>query len=679
MTNYLIDFEQDATEEQIQAYFNKHGCTQVHVFNNFDKVYLVSAEHEPAKESIVTSVINDSQTIITPLSDTAVSIESYNAASISVSDDKNWWKVVTYVNVDFTKPSLDFKKFGDKITVYVLDSGIDLAHPEFDGENVSQIYSFNGNPIDVNGHGTAIASLITGKNTALTSCKVISLKIFEQGIPTPLSKLLEALDLVYTHSATQNCAIVNMSWGIPYNEYVNNKIKQMYYGANIAFVAAAGNNGSPITDITPACVDEVFVVGAFNKNLEPCDFSNYTSDLANTPQGVNHGELDVWAPGESIFVALPNNSYGSVSGTSFSAAIHTGALAADADIMFSISEDSLLPKDILLSQLFVSGFSRGRPGLLELSGVYSNSENLITCVYPIDAHSRTFILPNRIKVVADTDTYELILTQTNCKSLRLLNQLPPGLSLSQYGYIVGKHAALTIGENYKTYPLGIEYTLNDGSLMTKNYDLYVVAPTIKAEDVPEELLWITEFGVNCSEFQFNCNTRCPSGNNIALRACWNYNFKPGGCEYCCTAANCCFTPYTKIKLADQSEKEIKDIMVGDRILYYDVQHKMFSHKEVGCVITRTERPMYKISLANGVVIEASEDHPLYVINKGWSAVVPPNIYKDLSHVHTLMVGDKVLDINQTPTEVLSIETFDYPDTVYELDTSGFFANGILAY
>lgn len=679
MTKFLIDFEQDATDEQIQSYLSRHNCDQVHVYNNFEKVYLISADTEPPKESIITSVINDSLTNIRPLSDTALCIESFNSSSISVNDDKNWWKVVTYVNVDFTQPNLNFTKYGDKITVYVLDSGLDLSHPEFEGENVSQIYSFNDNPVDVNGHGTAIASLITGKNTALASTKIVSLKIFEQGTPTPLSKLLEAFDLVYTHSQTENFAIVNISWGIPFNEYVNNKIKQMYYGANIAFVAAAGNNGAPITDITPACVDEVFVVGAFNKSLEPCDFSNYTSDLANTPQSVNYGKLDVWAPGENIFVALPNKLYGSVSGTSFASAIHSASLAYDADIMYSINSTSLLPKHILIEQLFVSGFSRGRPGLLELNGVYSNSENLITSVYPIDKHSRTYILPNRIRIVADTDTYELLLSQTNCKSLRLLNPLPSGLSLSQYGYILGKHAPLAVGENYRSYPLDIEFTLNDDSTITKNFDLFVVSPVANPEQIPEELLWITEYGVNCSEFQFNCNTRCPAANNIALRACWNYNVKPGGCEYCCTSANCCFTPHTKIKMFDHSDKEIKDIVIGDMILYYDVKNKSFSKKEVGCVITRTERPMYKITLSNNVIIEASEDHPLYVVNKGWSAVVPPSLYKDLTDVNQLLVGDRVLDVNSQEQTVIAIDTLNYPDVVYELDTSGFFANGVLAY
>ena len=681
MTKYLIDFEQNATLEQIQGYFQRNSCVQLHIYNNFDKVYLVESENTPPIESIITSVINDSESNIAPLNNTAVCIDSLSTSSITIDDDKNWWKVVTYVNVDFTEETLNIKRFGSKVTIYLLDSGVDLTHPEFQGENVSQIYTFNGNPTDVNGHGTALASLITGKDTSMTSCKLVSLKIFEDGVPTPLSKLLEAFDIIYTDSLNQKASIVNMSWSIPNNEYVNNKLRLLHYGANIGLVAAAGNSGQEIKDVTPACLDEVFVVGAYDQNLLPCNFSNYTSDLNNTPQETNHGELDVWAPGESIYVALPENNYGFVSGTSFSAAIHTAALAADIDIQYSLDSNTLISKTVPVNEIIDSGFAVGRPGLLELSGKYLNSVNMVTSMYPTDKFSRIHNLPSHLRVVTGEDADQPLMSQTACKSMTILSELPPGLSITEFGWLVGVHSSLPEGVNYTTWPLSIEYIMNDGSVVVKNYDLYIVSPDLQPTDVPDDLIWITQLARNCSEFIFNCGfDRCPITNNRQLRYCWNLNgFKNPGCEYCCVAANCCFTPETKIIMSDLTSKEIKDLVIGDKVLVYDLEKNLHIHKEVKCVITRTERPMYTYTFDNGVTLNASEDHPLYVKDKGWASVIPPNEYKDLKSVQKIEIGDIVKIHDNSFSKIVKIEELDYPDTVYELDTSGFYANGVLAY
>ncbi len=681
--NYLIDFTQDSTDESINEYLSRNNCSTLSIFNNFEKVYLVSCEIDPPVESIVTSVINDSETSIIPLYDNAVSIDSYDVDSIDVEDDKNWWKVVSCLHVDFSQPEFSLKKYGKKITVYVLDSGVDLSHPEFEGQDVSQIYTFNGNSADVNGHGTAIASLITGKTVSLTSAKVVSLKIFEEGVPTPLSKLIEALDIIYTHSQDQLAAIVNISWGIPYNEYVNNKIKLLHLSGNVRVLAAAGNDGSPISNVTPACISEVYVVGAFNKDLVPCDFSNYTSDLYNTTGTVNYGALDIWAPGENIYVALPGGGYGFVSGTSFSAAIHSSAVAADLEICYSINSTSLIPlKNVVIDEMFVSGFATSRPNILDLSGMYSSSVNLITCFYPIDKFSRLSQVPEKIRLIAGTLDCAQLLTPMVCKSVRLLTDLPEGLSLSEYGWIIGTAPLLPEGQLYQSYPLSAEFTLNDDTVITRDLDFYIVTRNLSDSEVPEELLWITPYLINCTTNRFTqCfGPRCPFANNRLLRYCQNLDVsKNGSCEYCCMAANCCFTPDTKISMADGKEKAIKDVIEGEEVLVYDTDNNTFGVKPVRCVITRTERPMYKITFSDGTFLEASEDHPLFVVGKGYSSIVPPEIYKDLKSIGTISIGDRVLSVQGRELEITDIEKIDFSDTVYEFDTSGFFANGILVY
>ena len=380
-----------------------------------------------------------------------------------------------------------------------------------------------------------------------------------------------------------------------------------------------------------------------------------------------------------IYVALPNGQYGSVAGTSFAAAIHSAAAAADVDIMYSLDSNNLAPKNILLDQVLKESFSKGRPGLLDLTGQYSNSVNEITCMYPLDSTSRTFSLPNTLRLFADIDQYEHFLQPQNVKSVKLLTPLPLGFSLTEYGWIVGKHAPLNPGVNYITYPLKVEWILNNDSVVNRTYDLYVVSLSAIPEEIPDEHVWITQYGINCTNTTFVCgNLRCPFNNNSALRYCWDFDGK-GGCEYCCIGANCCFTPHTLITMGDGSKLEIKNIKVGDVVLAKDQATGDIIQKVVRCVITRTERPMYTYRFSNGDILEASEDHPLFVKGKGWASVVPPDVYKDLKKVEKIFVGDKVVTADNSELEIVSIEQLDYPDVVYELDTSGFFANGVMAY
>lgn len=536
--NYLIDFSQDCSESDITNYLTENNCSLIKIFNNFDKVYLISCENTPPTSPLVTSIINDNDTDITPLDlNQSVSITSNEILTVNIHEVQNWWKSVSYVNVDFTVETCNIEKYGKKITVYLLDSGVDLTHPEFVDSDISQIYTFNGNDTDVNGHGTALASLMTGKNTALANAKVRSLKIFEQGQSTKLSKLLEAFDLVITDSASQAFSLVNLSWSIPFNEYVNSKI-QYILNSNIPVICSAGNNGAAIVDVTPASLEGVFVVGSYNQNLEACDFSNYTSDLANTQSQVNYGKIDVWAPGESIYVARPNNQYGYVAGTSFSAAIHTAAMAFDTDIQFSIDDYNVIPCKSALMTVGTDGFSAGRENILDLSSNYSASVNLTTVYYSITIYNRRSFLGHRFKTIEGSTTCFTLFQPAVLKSLRIVaGELPPGLTLTKHGWVTGTAEVLLENQIKKPYTLTVEYTFNDNSIETRDIEIYIIKQSITANDLSDDELWILEQGLNCFESPTVCLQRCPFSNNTQIRYCQDLGGKTG-CEYCCQVANC---------------------------------------------------------------------------------------------------------------------------------------------
>ena len=139
--------------------------------------------------------------------------------------------------------------------------------------------------------------------------------------------------------------------------------------------------------------------------------------------------------------------------------------------------------------------------------------------------------------------------------------------------------------------------------------------------------------------------------------------------------NCCFTPETLITMADGTTRAIVAIMVGDEILVRG------GTKKVTEVITRTNRVMYAIRFADGRVLNASEDHPIYVVDKGYAAINPGvgGDYKDLGIPDQLYVGDLVLDSEGRENQIVDIIDLDYPETVYTFAESEFYANGMLVY
>lgn len=137
---------------------------------------------------------------------------------------------------------------------------------------------------------------------------------------------------------------------------------------------------------------------------------------------------------------------------------------------------------------------------------------------------------------------------------------------------------------------------------------------------------------------------------------------------------CCFTPETQILMADTT-KAIVDIEIGDMI------QTIRGPEAVTGIIVRENRRMYRVEFGDGRHLNMSEDHPLYVKGKGYASINPdPSIsYKDLGVPAQLGIGDNVKDSEGLSNKVVSITDLDYPETVYTLENTEFYANGLLAY
>ena len=321
---YIVDFIDSATEQAINTWLQTNVCTVIKTFSHFSKTYLVQTETSLVADALATHVnLDNESTAIKLLDVTYTSPSAYSSFSIDTNNENDWWKTVSFQGA-LNHPQPDAARQGFGYAVYLMDSGVDITHPEFADAKIRNLHSLNGDFTDTTGHGTALASLVVGKTCGITNAELVSVKVFQNNTPTLISDVLNALDAIavdYIQNYNNVPAVINMSWSINRNSYVDNKIGALL-NLGLVGAAAAGNSGIPIQDVTPAAITNVLSVGSINTNLEPSSFSNYTGPLPVTQDIVNLGPgLDLWAPGEHIYVALPGGIYNLSAGTSMATAI----------------------------------------------------------------------------------------------------------------------------------------------------------------------------------------------------------------------------------------------------------------------------------------------------------------------------------------------------------------------
>ena len=165
---------------------------------------------------------------------------------------------------------------GSGIIVSIIDTGIDLNHPDLEGQIIGG-YDFVDNdeiPEDTNGHGTQVAGIIASNGNLkgiAPNSKILMYKVSEDGESVPSHLIIKAIEKSIEDSAD----IINISLGI---NQTNTKIDQAVNKAvknNIFVVTAAGNFGPELSTIgSPGINPNAITVGA--------TFNNVTSSIVST-------------------------------------------------------------------------------------------------------------------------------------------------------------------------------------------------------------------------------------------------------------------------------------------------------------------------------------------------------------------------------------------------------------
>lgn len=415
----LIDFENSATNSEIENFLSCNGLEIVKIFDSFEKLYLVSGPTVPTHTDIVREIVPEDILDIKPL--------DYNTVTILKSEDNDWWKFASISSPTKNLDHISVSRLGGDAIVYLMDSGVEISHSEFSESTISNLFSFNNDAGDYNGHGTAIASVLCGKTCALSAPIVKSVKVFQQGVNTTIIDLMFALEAVGIDAANtpNKFHVLNISWGIDKNAWLESKLRELIL-KNIVVVAAAGNSGVSIENITPASMPDVFTVGAFNSNLTSCNFTNYVSAITNTNNFVNNGNINVWAPGQDIMVAVPGGTYGQAGGTSIAAGVHSAAVAYNSFYLLNNGQPGTLDHQIL------NYISIGNKDFLSLDEVYTTADNFMTVFYT--SYNGIDVIGKKdftVELLVENDVpFEKVLFLRNMfKSISVLNTLPEGITI----------------------------------------------------------------------------------------------------------------------------------------------------------------------------------------------------------------------------------------------------------
>jgi thermitase len=232
---------------------------------------------------------------------------------------------------------------GNGIKVAILDTGINLSHPDLAGKVVIQKIFITNTLEDNNGHGTHVAGIIaadTNNNIGVAGvcpqCQLIIGKVMDDTGTGTSSDAVAGI----TWAADQGAKVINLSLGTSEGETASLYQQAVDYATQkgAVVVAAAGNDGVT-TPFYPAATNGVLSVAATDNNDVMASFSN-------------HGTwVKVAAPGVDIVSTMPNHAnekqvqdYGYMSGTSMAGPYVAGAAALVAATSYGTTPQAIVDR-----------------------------------------------------------------------------------------------------------------------------------------------------------------------------------------------------------------------------------------------------------------------------------------------------------------------------------------------
>jgi subtilisin family serine protease len=211
---------------------------------------------------------------------------------------------------------------GSGIKVAIIDTGIDLTHPDLAANIHTGVNFVNSakTPDDDNGHGSHVSGIVAAANNTIgvvgvaSNASLYPVKVLDRRGSGTWSAVAAGI----TWAADNGMQVANMSLGGGASTTAENACSYAE-GVGVLLVAAAGNSGDGSTSTEelsyPAAYSTVVAVGATDGNDNLASFSNTGSFV------------EVSGPGVNVYSTYKDAGYATLSGTSM-ASPHAAGMAA---------------------------------------------------------------------------------------------------------------------------------------------------------------------------------------------------------------------------------------------------------------------------------------------------------------------------------------------------------------
>lgn len=238
---------------------------------------------------------------------------------------------------------------GTGIGVAVIDTGIDLTHPDLKANIVANYSCIRGKKTgnDDNGHGSHVAGTIAALNNSTgvvgvaPEAKLIAVKVLNSAGSGSWSSVICGIDWVTANAGKFNIKVANMSLGgggSSDNSCGNTNGDALHKAicksanAGITYAVAAGNSNADASTFVPAAYnDTVITVSALADSDGQSGglggASSYGADDTFASFSNYGSVVDLGAPGVSIYSTWKGGGYNTISGTSMATPHVAGAAA----------------------------------------------------------------------------------------------------------------------------------------------------------------------------------------------------------------------------------------------------------------------------------------------------------------------------------------------------------------
>jgi cerevisin len=226
------------------------------------------------------------------------------------------------------------KNGGEGVTAYVIDTGVNIKHVEFEGRaRWGKTIPRNDEDIDGNGHGTHCAGTVaSGKYGVAKKAEIVAVKVLGSNGSGTMADVvsgvvwaaedaakkaaLAARELALTGKTKFKGSVANMSLGGGKARSLDEAVDAAVE-SGLHFAVAAGNDNKDACDFSPAAAEGAVTVGASTITDSRAYFSN-------------HGKcVDIFAPGLNILSTWTGSedAVNTISGTSMASPHICGMLA----------------------------------------------------------------------------------------------------------------------------------------------------------------------------------------------------------------------------------------------------------------------------------------------------------------------------------------------------------------